>query len=425
MKIITYPDRKEWAALCARPFASDKDIRPTVADIMNQVRQQGDAALFELTRRFDGARLSSLSREVPETTELPPPLRAAIDMARSNIERFHRAQERTEEAVETQPGVLCWRRAVPVERVGLYIPGGSAPLFSTLLMLAVPARLAGCREIVVCTPPNAEGGIAPAILYTARILGIKRLFTIGGAQAVAAMCYGTESVPRVDKIFGPGNRYVTLAKQMAQSAGTAIDMPAGPSEVLIISDGEGNPAFIAADLLSQAEHGADSQVIFLCTSAPLISAVEREIEKQLTLLPRRETAASALAHSKMILLHDLREALELSNLYAPEHLILATDGAGELAEDVVNAGSVFIGSHSCESAGDYASGTNHTLPTNGHAAAYSGVSLDSFVKMITFQKISARGLKKIGPAIEQMAEAELLRAHGNAVTLRLREIKDV
>ena len=425
MKIITYPDRKEWPGLCARPFASDKDIRSGVADILNQVRQQGDAALFELTRRFDGARLSSLSRGVPETTELAPPLRAAIDMARSNIEQFHRAQKRTEKAVETQPGVLCWRRAVPVERVGLYIPGGSAPLFSTLLMLAVPARLAGCREIVVCTPPNADGHIAPAILYTARILGIKRLFTIGGAQAVAAMCYGTESVPRVDKIFGPGNRYVTLAKQMAQSAGTAIDMPAGPSEVLIISDGEGNPAFIAADLLSQAEHGTDSQVIFLCTSASLINAVEREIEKQLTLLPRRETAASALAHSKMILLHDLREALELSNLYAPEHLILATDSAGELAEDVVNAGSVFIGSHSCESAGDYASGTNHTLPTNGHAAAYSGVSLDSFVKMITFQKISARGLKKIGPAIELMAEAEQLLAHRNAVTLRLREIKDV
>ncbi len=425
MRRVLYPSREEWPALCRRPAGGDAEIAPRVREILDRVRREGDRALLDFSRRFDKADLKSLSLPVPGEVALAAPLGEAIETARRHIETFHRAQRRRETAVETAPGVSCWRRAVAIERVGLYIPGGSAPLFSTLLMLAVPARLAGCREIVLCTPPRSDGSVNEAILYTARLLGLDRIYTVGGAQAVAAMSYGTETVPRVDKIFGPGNRYVTLAKQMAQGEGVAIDMPAGPSEVLVISDAAGNAAYLAADLLSQAEHGPDSQVVLVSTSPELPDAVEREIERQIEKLPRAEIARRALANSLMVVVRDLDEALAFSNRYAPEHLILATEQAAGRAEAVINAGSVFLGPYSCESAGDYASGTNHTLPTNGYARAYSGVSLDSFVKWITFQKISAAGLRNIAPAIGTMAAAEQLEAHKNAVSIRLKDIDNV
>ncbi|HED10093.1 MAG TPA: histidinol dehydrogenase [Caldithrix abyssi] len=425
MRRMLYPARDEWSRLCLRPQAQEAEMRPRVQAILERVKREGDRALFDLSRRFDRVNLEKLSLPVPERVAMAAPLREAIDRARANIEKFHRAQRREERTVETEAGVSCWRRAVAIERVGLYIPGGSAPLFSTLLMLAVPARLAGCGEVVLCTPPGANGAVDEAILYTARLLGFEKIYTVGGAQAIAAMSYGTESVPRVDKIFGPGNQYVTLAKQMVQTEGVAIDMPAGPSELLVISDAGGNPAYIAADLLSQAEHGADSQVVFVTTAPELLDAVEREIERQRPRLPREGIARRALENSMMVLLKDLDEALDFSNRYAPEHLILATEQAAKRVDAVINAGSVFLGPFSCESAGDYASGTNHTLPTNGYARAYSGVSLDSFVKWITYQKISAGGMKNIGPAIETMAAAEQLDAHKNAVTIRLKDIENV
>ncbi len=425
MRRMLYPARDEWPRLCLRPQAQEAEMRPRVQAILERVKREGDRALFDLSRRFDRVNLQKLSLPVPKRVAMAAPLREAIDRARANIEKFHRAQRREERTVETEAGVSCWRRAVAIERVGLYIPGGSAPLFSTLLMLAVPARLAGCGEVVLCTPPGANGAVDEAILYTARLLGFEKIYTIGGAQAIAAMSYGTESVPRVDKIFGPGNQYVTLAKQMVQTEGVAIDMPAGPSELLVISDAGGNPAYIAADLLSQAEHGADSQVVFVTTAPELLDAVEREIERQRPRLPREGIARRALENSMMVLLKDLDEALDFSNRYAPEHLILATEQAAKRVDAVINAGSVFLGPFSCESAGDYASGTNHTLPTNGYARAYSGVSLDSFVKWITYQKISAGGMKNIGPAIETMAAAEQLDAHKNAVTIRLKDIENV
>ncbi len=422
---MLYPARDEWSRLCLRPQAQEAEMRPRVQAILERVKREGDRALFDLSHRFDRVNLQKLSLPVPKRVAMAAPLREAIDRARANIEKFHRAQRREERTVETEAGVSCWRRAVAIERVGLYIPGGSAPLFSTLLMLAVPARLAGCGEVVLCTPPGANGAVDEAILYTARLLGFEKIYTVGGAQAIAAMSYGTESVPRVDKIFGPGNQYVTLAKQMVQTEGVAIDMPAGPSELLVISDAGGNPAYIAADLLSQAEHGADSQVVFVTTAPELLDAVEREIERQRPRLPREGIARRALENSMMVLLKDLDEALDFSNRYAPEHLILATEQAAKRVDAVINAGSVFLGPFSCESAGDYASGTNHTLPTNGYARAYSGVSLDSFVKWITYQKISAGGMKNIGPAIETMAAAEQLDAHKNAVTIRLKDIENV
>lgn len=425
MRRMLYPARDEWSRLCLRPQAQEAEMRPRVQAILERVKREGDRALFDLSRRFDRVNLEKLSLPVPKRVAMAAPLREAIDRARANIEKFHRAQRREERTVETEAGVSCWRRAVAIERVGLYIPGGSAPLFSTLLMLAVPARLAGCGEVVLCTPPGANGAVDEAILYTARLLGFEKIYTVGGAQAIAAMSYGTESVPRVDKIFGPGNQYVTLAKQMVQTEGVAIDMPAGPSELLVISDAGGNPAYIAADLLSQAEHGADSQVVFVTTAPELLDAVEREIERQRPRLPREGIARRALENSMMVLLKDLDEALDFSNRYAPEHLILATEQAAKRVDAVINAGSVFLGPFSCESAGDYASGTNHTLPTNGYARAYSGVSLDSFVKWITYQKISAGGMKNIGPAIETMAAAEQLDAHKNAVTIRLKDIENV
>lgn len=426
MERINYPERSAWAALCERPTFDPTSFTERVQAIMQQVQAEGDKALLELTARFDGAELTDLKvskAEIDEAVALvSDELKAAIQLAKSNIERFHQAQVTEPVVIETAPGVKCWRKSVPVQRVGLYIPGGSAPLFSTLLMLGVPALLAECPTIVLCTPPNKEGKIAPEVLYTASLLGLSNIYKLGGAQAIAAMTYGTESLPAVDKLFGPGNQYVTMAKMLAQQQGVAIDMPAGPSEVLIVADETCVPAYVAADLLSQAEHGPDSQVILLSDSAKVLAAVAVELDKQLNQLPRKETAAKALQNSRAIMLNDLTEAMQLSNLYAPEHLILATDKAEALAEQVTQAGSVFLGNYSCESAGDYASGTNHTLPTNGYARNYSGVSMDSFVKKITFQNLSAEGVKSIGKAVALMAEAEQLDAHKNAMLLRMKDL---
>jgi histidinol dehydrogenase len=402
-------------------------LMAAVSDIMRDVKETGDAALKRFALEFDHVAIGQI--EVRDTTingvAIDKELEAAIQVAKSNIETFHAAQKMEEPVIETMPGVRCWRRSLPIERVGIYIPGGSAPLFSTVLMLAIPAKLAGCKEIILCTPPNSDGSIHPAILYAARLVGVDRLFKVGGAQAIAAMTYGTESIPRVDKIFGPGNQYVTMAKQLVQQDGIAIDMPAGPSEVLIIADSSAVPEYVAADLLSQAEHGADSQVILLTENEPFIRDVQEAIAQQLDGLPRADVARKALENSLAIVLDTLNDCMDWSNLYAPEHLILVSRDNDGLMARVSNAGSVFIGNFSCESAGDYASGTNHTLPTNGAARAYSGVSLDSFVKKVTFQEISAQGLKNIGPSIECMAEAEELIAHKNAVSIRLKDIQDV
>lgn len=428
MERINYPDRSSWEALCQRPVFDPTTFAERVQNIMQQVKTEGDKALLELTARFDGAELTDLKvseAEIAEAVDLvSDELKEAIQLAKSNIERFHAAQLTGPQVIETTPGVKCWRKSVPVQRVGLYIPGGSAPLFSTLLMLGVPALLAKCPTIVLCTPPNKDGKIAPEVLYTASLLGLSNIYKVGGAQAIAAMTYGTDSVPAVDKLFGPGNQYVTMAKMLAQQQGVAIDMPAGPSEVLIVADETCVPAYVAADLLSQAEHGPDSQVMLLSDSAQVLDCVALELDKQLNQLPRKETAAKALQNSRAILLNDLTEAMWLSNLYAPEHLILATDKAEDLAEQVTQAGSVFLGNYSCESAGDYASGTNHTLPTNGYARNYSGVSMDSFVKKITFQNLSAEGVRSIGKAVTLMAEAEQLDAHKNAMLLRMKDLNN-
>ncbi|WP_375416019.1 histidinol dehydrogenase [uncultured Hymenobacter sp.] len=425
MQTFSYPDPRDWAALQQRPEqAAAPDVEARVQGIFTQVRQHGDDALRRYAAELDGA--PGLTELLVSETELaagaaqvPADLRAAIGQARRNIEAFHHAQGGRELPVETMPGVRCWRRAVPVPRVGLYVPGGTAPLFSTLLMLGVPARLAGCPEIVLCTPPGRGTGlIHPAILFVAQELGLTKIVKAGGAQAVAALTYGTASVPAVDKIFGPGNRYVTAAKQLAAQRGVAIDMPAGPSEVLVIADHTANPAFVAADLLSQAEHGPDSQVILLTDAPELLPAVLAEVERQLADLPRQDVARRALAASRAVLLPDAAAMLRFSNQYAPEHLILAVADPDALAAGVTNAGSVFLGHLTPEAVGDYASGTNHTLPTGGHARAYSGVSLDSFVKKITFQRLSEQGVQGLAATVELMAEAEGLRAHAQAVALR-------
>ena len=423
IKQIEYPDRNQWPELLKRPALQVESLFDTVRTILDRVKADGDRAVLAYEEQFDRVKLSSLAvgeEEMQEAEDLlDEELKSAIRLAKQNIETFHAAQRFTSKRVETQPGVTCWQKAVPIERVGLYIPGGTAPLFSTVLMLAVPARIAGCGEIVLCTPPGMNGKVHPAVLFAAQVAGVNRLFKAGGVQAIASMAYGTESVPRVYKIFGPGNQYVTAAKQLVSLRDVAIDMPAGPSEVEVLADDTANPAFVAADLLSQAEHGVDSQALLVTTSPVLCQAVQQEVERQLALLPRKEIAARSLEHSKLIVVRDMDEALALTNAYAPEHLIIQTSDYMQVAERVMNAGSVFLGPYSTESAGDYASGTNHTLPTNGYARAYSGVSLDSFIRKITFQEITREGLCRIGPAIETMAANEQLDAHKNAVTVRL------
>ena len=426
MKVIKYPSKEKWAEILRHPALNTESLFDTVRGIIDRVRTEGDKAVIEYEATFDKAELTSLAVTNEELEEgvalVSEELKAAISLAKQNIERFHAAQKFVGKKVETMPGVTCWQKAVGIEKVGLYIPGGTAPLFSTVLMLAVPAKIAGCKDIILCTPPDSKGKIHPAILFAARLAGVDRIFKAGGVQAIAAMAYGTESIPKVYKIFGPGNQYVTAAKQLVSLRDVAIDMPAGPSEVEVLADDSANPVFVAADLLSQAEHGVDSQAILITTSERLQAAVVEEVERQLAELPRREIAEKSLANSKLILVNDMDEAVELTNEYAPEHLIVETSDYMEVAERVVNAGSVFLGSFSPESAGDYASGTNHTLPTNGYAKAYSGVSLDSFIRKITFQEICSDGMKAIGPAIETMAANEQLDAHKNAVTVRLRNI---
>ena len=426
MKVIKYPSKEKWAEILRRPALNTESLFDTVRGIIDRVRTEGDKAVIEYEATFDKAELTSLAVTNEELEEgvalVSEELKAAISLAKQNIERFHAAQKFVGKKVETMPGVTCWQKAVGIEKVGLYIPGGTAPLFSTVLMLAVPAKNAGCKDNILCTPPDSKGKIHPAILFAARLAGVDRIFKAGGVQAIAAMAYGTESIPKVYKIFGPGNQYVTAAKQLVSLRDVAIDMPAGPSEVEVLADDSANPVFVAADLLSQAEHGVDSQAILITTSERLQAAVVEEVERQLAELPRREIAEKSLANSKLILVNDMDEAVELTNEYAPEHLIVETSDYMEVAERVVNAGSVFLGSFSPESAGDYASGTNHTLPTNGYAKAYSGGSLDSFIRKITFQEICSDGMKAIGPAIETMAANEQLDAHKNAVTVRLRNI---
>ena len=423
MQLFYHPSREEWPEITLRPVQDMRSIGDKVRAILDEVRNEGDIAVRRLTERFDGARTTQLRLTEEEirqgAAKVSEPLKAAILQARSNIECFHAQQKEAPRVIETMPGVKCWRKSVGIEKVGLYIPGGTAPLFSTLLMLGIPARLAGCREIILCSPPDLHGSLHPAILYVAELLGITQVYRIGGVQAIGAMTYGTDSVPRVYKIFGPGNQYVTIAKQFAQMEGVAIDMPAGPSEVCVWADETANPAFVAADLLSQAEHGADSQVLLVTTHAPLAGQVMDEVQKQTELLPRKDLAERSLSHSRIVVVRDREEALELVNTYAAEHLIISCARPQALAEAVINAGSVFIGNYSPESAGDYASGTNHTLPTNGFARAYSGVSLDSFVRKITYQELSREGLERLGPTVVEMATAEGLEAHARAVQVRL------
>lgn len=426
MRIFENPKQTEWAKLAERPLIKKQTLRDTVEKMFYDIDQKGDKAVLEYSRKFDFPEQESLSvagATIDKAAEqLSDELKNAIDIAKNNIEKFHASQFEEVQKVETMPGVVCWRENRPIESVGFYIPGGTAPLFSTVLMLGIPAKLAGCKEIVLCTPPDANGAIHPAISYSAKLVGVTKIFAVGGIQAIGAMTFGTETIPKVNKIFGPGNQYVMAAKRSAQFYGVAIDMPAGPSEVLIIADETSVPAFVAADLLSQAEHGPDSQVILLSDDKKVLKAVNKELETQLEALPRKEFAAEALKNSKAILFNSIDECVAFSNLYAPEHLILATETPVLTSKGVINAGSVFLGNYSCESAGDYASGTNHTLPTNGFAKAYSGVSVDSFVKKITFQQIDEEGIKNIGEAIEIMAETEELFAHKNAVTLRLNKV---
>ena len=427
MKKILYPNQADWADILKRPVLSMETLRGTVCEVLDKIKAEGDKAVIEYEERFDKVKLDSLTVTDAEMKEaeaqVPIELKVAILLAQRNIYTFHKKQKFEGKKVETMEGVTCWQKAVGIEKVGLYIPGGTAPLFSTVLMLAVPAKVAGCKEIVLCTPPNKEGKIHPAILYAAQVSGVSKIFKAGGVQAIGAMAYGTESVPKVYKIFGPGNQYVMAAKQQVSLHDVAIDMPAGPSEVEVIADETANPAFVAADLLSQAEHGVDSQVVLITTSEKLLNEVEYEVQRQLARLPRWEMAEKSLANSKLILVKDMEEAIAMTNEYAPEHLIIETSNYMELAEKVVNAGSVFLGSYTPESAGDYASGTNHTLPTNGYAKAYSGVSLDSFIRKITFQEINREGIQNIGPAIEVMAANEQLDAHKNAVSVRLASLK--
>ena len=426
MYLINNPDRSQWAELLKRPTLNTENLFDTVRGIINRVRAEGDVAVLALEEQFDKVKLTSLAVSAEEWQEaeslLTDELKAAIRLAKQNIETFHAAQRFEGKKVETQPGVTCWQKAVAIEKVGLYIPGGTAPLFSTVLMLAIPAKIAGCREIVLCTPPGRNGKVHPAVLFAAQVAGVDKVFKAGGVQAIASMAYGTESIPKVYKIFGPGNQYVTAAKQLVSLRDVAIDMPAGPSEVEVLADETANPTFVAADLLSQAEHGVDSQAVLITTSAALQQAVKAEVERQLALLPRKEIASKSLENSKLIVVNSMDEAIEMTNAYAPEHLIIETANYMEVAAKVVNAGSVFLGSLTPESAGDYASGTNHTLPTNGYAKAYSGVSLDSFIRKITFQEILPEGLRRIGPAIEVMAANEQLDAHKNAVTERLKTL---
>jgi histidinol dehydrogenase len=425
MEIYKYPDRAEWNKLSKRPAIETGELEKKVKKILKKVEVNGDKAIKKFAKEFDGIKLKSLLVKEKEiavaVNEVNDQLKNAIQQAKKNIETFHTAQKETINKVETMPGIICWRKSAAIEKVGLYIPGGTAPLFSTVLMLAVPAQIAGCKEIILCTPPAKDGLINPAILYTAQLCGINKIFKVGGAQAIGAMAYGTESIPGVFKIFGPGNQYVTMAKQLVQQQAVAIDMPAGPSEVLVIADDTAVPEYVAADLLSQAEHGADSQVILVTTSDTLAQKTIAAIHEQLEKLPRKELAAKALKNSIAILVKNLDEAIDFSNQYAPEHLILSCANEEQVAEKVITAGSVFLGNYSPESAGDYASGTNHTLPTNGYAAMYSGISLDSFVKKITYQQLTEDGLKNIGTTVMTMAEAEGLDAHKNAVAIRLKK----
>ncbi|WPV69753.1 histidinol dehydrogenase [Chitinophaga sp. LS1] len=424
MLVFEYPERSQWPELLRRPVFDNTALETSVGNILADVRQNGDAAVRKYAQQFDKVQLDALAVTPAEFAQaaatLDPALKKAILQAKQNIEVFHKAQQESGKVIETMPGVQCWRKPVAIEKVGLYIPGGSAPLFSTILMLGIPAMIAGCKEIILCTPSNAKGEVHPAVLYTAEQIGLDRVYKIGGVQAIAAMAYGTESIPRVHKIFGPGNQYVTCAKQLINKDGVAIDMPAGPSEVAVLADETCVPAFVAADLLSQAEHGPDSQVLLVTTTADIIKPVQEQVAAQLAQLPRKDIAAKALENSRIILVRDNEEAMALLNEYAPEHLIVACKDDISIADAVVNAGSVFLGNYSPESAGDYASGTNHTLPTNGYATAYSGVSLDSFVKKITYQRLTKEGLQNIGSTIEIMAAAEGLEAHKNAVTLRLK-----
>lgn len=427
MKIYKYPDESALREIITRPTKDAADLTATVSAVLARIKAEGDAAVLDYERQFDHVALDTLAVTPAEIqaaeTQISKELLSALQLAHRNIQTFHAAQRFEGIDVETISGVRCWQRSVPIQRVGLYIPGGTAPLFSTVLMLATPARIAGCEEIVLCTPPRRDGIVHPAILVAARIAGVSKIFKAGGVQAIGAMAYGTESVPKVYKIFGPGNQYVQCAKQLVSLADVAIDMPAGPSEVAVLADETANPAFVAADLLSQAEHGVDSQVLLITDSERLLAAVEAEVEKQLAALPRRDIAAESLNHSRLVLVNSKTEALDICNRYAPEHLIIETGDADVLAARVVNAGSVFIGHLTPESAGDYASGTNHTLPTNGYATAYSGVNLDSFCRKITYQHITPEGIRSIGRAVELMAEAEQLDAHKNAMTLRVESLE--
>jgi len=426
MNIYRYPTKEQWAEIVERPRLDLTKLNVTVSSVLSDVKQRGDEAVREYESKFDKADLQQLAvteAEMDEAEQLVSnQLRDAIILAHHNIKVFHISQRFVGQKIKTQEGVVCWQKSVPIERVGLYIPGGTAPLFSTVLMLATPAKIAGCKEIVLCTPPNSEGKVNPAILVAARIAGVSKIFKAGGVQAIGAMAYGTESVPKVYKIFGPGNQYVMAAKQQVSLDEVAIDMPAGPSEVCVIADAQANAEFIAADLLSQAEHGIDSQVLLITTSEAKLTEVQNEVARQLEVLPRKEIAAKALDNSRLVLVHNIDEAMQLSNLYAPEHLILQTVNYEQLSEKVVNAGSVFLGQYACESAGDYASGTNHTLPTHGYATAYNGVNLDSYCRKITFQHLTAEGIARIGRAVELMAEAEQLDAHKNAMTVRIKSI---
>ena len=428
MILISNPDKSQWQEILKRPVMNTENLFDTVRSVIDRVKEEGDRAVLDYEEKFDKVVLASLAVSEEEQQEaenlVSEDLKAAIRLAKQNIETFHAAQRFEGKKVQTRPGVTCWQKAVAIEKVGLYIPGGTAPLFSTVLMLAVPAKIAGCKEIVLCTPPGRDGKVHPAVLFAAKVAGVNRIFKAGGIQAIAAMAHGTESVPKVYKIFGPGNQYVTAAKQLVSLRDVAIDMPAGPSEVEVLADETANPIFVAADLLSQAEHGVDSQAILITTSVELQQAVKVEVERQLALLPRKEIAEESLANSKLIVVDSMTEAIELTNAYAPEHLIIETEDYLSVAERIVNAGSVFLGSLTPESAGDYASGTNHTLPTNGYAKAYSGVSLDSFIRKITFQEIKPEGLNIIGPAIELMAANEQLDAHKNAVSVRLGQLEN-
>ena len=427
MQVFEEPNKQDWEVLLKRPSFDAAELLPKVQLILDAVASEGDAALFRLSETFDQVQLKTIAIDpaMIQAAEalVAPALKTAIQSAKVNIEIFHQAQIKKEEKIETMPGVWCWRKAVGIEKVGIYIPGGTAPLFSTVLMLGVPAKLAGCKEVILCTPPRKDGTVDPAILYAAGLVGIEQIYTIGGAQAIAAMAYGTATVPKVFKIFGPGNQYVTAAKQLIQQQGVAIDMPAGPSEVCVYADETAVPAFVAADLLSQAEHGADSQVLLIASNNNIVEQVQLELAQQLAELPRADFATKALGHSKAIVIALREDAIQLINAYAPEHLILSVDNALVVAEKIINAGSVFIGNYSPESVGDYASGTNHTLPTNGYAKAYSGVSVDSFVKKITFQQLTEMGLRNIAQTVIQMASGEQLEAHAQAVVIRVKDIE--